>query len=56
MVQLVAFFIGSAGLIYISRASLRVPRSHGFHRFFAWECILALFLLNVDAWFQLPFA
>ena len=43
-------------LIYISRASLRAPRSHGFYRFFAWEAILALFLLNVDFWFRDPFA
>jgi protein-S-isoprenylcysteine O-methyltransferase Ste14 len=35
---------------------LRVPRSHGFYRFFAWEAILALFLLNVEFWFRNPFA
>ena len=51
-----AFAITSAFLIYISRASLRNPHSHGFHRFFAWEAILALFLLNVDFWFRDPFA
>ena len=56
MVQVIAFLIGSAALIYISRASLRAPRSHGFYRFFAWECILALFLVNVDVWFQMPLA
>ena len=43
-------------LIYISRASLRAPRSHGFYRFFAWEFILALFLINEKFWFQNPFA
>ena len=43
-------------LIYISRASLHSPRSHGFYRFFAWEFILALFLFNVKFWFQDPFA
>jgi protein-S-isoprenylcysteine O-methyltransferase Ste14 len=43
-------------LIYISRASLRSPRSHGFYRFFAWEFILALFLLNAKYWFQNPLA
>src|SRR5262249_54462386 len=37
-----------------SRASLRHPRSHGFPRFFAWEVIVALFLLNVDDWFHDP--
>ncbi len=56
MVKLIVFLTASAGLITISRASLRAPRSHGFYRFLAWECILALFLLNVDAWFQTPFA
>jgi protein-S-isoprenylcysteine O-methyltransferase Ste14 len=40
--------------MHVSRSSLRVPRSHGFHRFFAWEFIVALFLLNVDVWFQTP--
>ena len=43
-------------LIYISRASLRAPRSHGFYRFFAWEFILALFLINEKFWFRDPFA
>lgn len=52
------FLIASAGLVYISRDSLRVhaPRTHGFYRFFAWEAILGLFLLNVDFWFVDPFA
>ena len=54
MFKLFIFAVGSAGIIYISRASLRAPRSHGFYRFFAWELILALFLLNVDVWFQAP--
>ena len=52
----IAFSFLTLFLIYISRASLRSPRSHGFYRFFAWECILGLFLLNVDLWFYNPFA
>jgi protein-S-isoprenylcysteine O-methyltransferase Ste14 len=56
MFKLLAFLLLSAGLIYISRASLRAPRSHGFYRFFAWEFIVALFLLNIDVWFQAPFS
>jgi protein-S-isoprenylcysteine O-methyltransferase Ste14 len=56
MSKLVAFLILSAGLIYISRASLRAPRSHGLSRFFAWEFIVALFLVNVDVWFHDPFS
>jgi protein-S-isoprenylcysteine O-methyltransferase Ste14 len=49
-----AFVAISAALVYVSRAALRAPRSHGFYRFFAWECIVALFLLNMGAWFQSP--
>jgi protein-S-isoprenylcysteine O-methyltransferase Ste14 len=54
MAKLIAFGVLSVWLGYISRKSLRVPGSHGFYRFFAWEIILALFLLNVNAWFREP--
>lgn len=56
VIQWLAFLLGTASLVYVSRASLVVPRSHGFYRFFAWEAILALGLLNVDAWFREPFS
>lgn len=56
MFKLVAFAVLSTGLIYVSRAALRAPRSHGFYRFFAWEFIVALFLLNMDVWFSDPFS
>jgi len=56
MLKLAIFVVVSAGFAYVSRASLPVPRSHGFYRFFAWECILALFLLTVESWFRDPFA
>lgn len=56
MEKLIAFIVLSAVIAYISRASLLNPRSHGFYRFFAWEAILALFLLNVQAWFRDPFS
>ena len=55
MLKLVLFVVASAGLTYVSRKSLRV-RAHGFYRFFVWEAMLALFLLNVDFWFVDPFA
>jgi protein-S-isoprenylcysteine O-methyltransferase Ste14 len=55
MWKVIVFTISTLILAYISRASLRAPRSHGFYRFFAWEVILALFLLNVDFWFRNPF-
>jgi protein-S-isoprenylcysteine O-methyltransferase Ste14 len=56
VIKLVAFVVMSTGLLYISRSSLRAPRSHGFYRFFAWEFILVLFLLNVNLWFRDPFS
>lgn len=54
--KIALFLLVSLPIITISRASLRKPGSHGFHRFFAWEAILALFFLNVDSWFQNPFS
>ncbi|MEW5717765.1 MAG: isoprenylcysteine carboxylmethyltransferase family protein [Chloroflexota bacterium] len=50
------FIALSIPIVYVSRNSLRAPRSHGFFRFFAWEAILALVLLNFDCWFCDPFA
>jgi protein-S-isoprenylcysteine O-methyltransferase Ste14 len=41
---------------FISRVSVRNPRSHGFYRFFAWEIILILLLKNVPVWFTEPLA
>jgi protein-S-isoprenylcysteine O-methyltransferase Ste14 len=52
--KIAAFIIISACLICISRASFRGPRSHGFYRFFAWELIVAMLLLNLDGWFHNP--
>jgi len=56
VVKLAVFIIVTAWLAYFSRASLFVPRSHGFYRFFAWECILGLFLLNMEKWFRNAFS
>jgi len=56
MWKIVSFIFVTAIIVYISRTSLRSPRSHGFYRFFAWECMLALFLLNMDFWFDMPLA
>jgi protein-S-isoprenylcysteine O-methyltransferase Ste14 len=54
---LVGLFVIATGLIiYISRASLRQPRSHGFYRFFAWEIILILVIRNIPVWFVEPLA
>jgi protein-S-isoprenylcysteine O-methyltransferase Ste14 len=54
--RLVLFGLGTLTLACVSRASLLKPRSHGFSRFFAWEVMLALTLLNAPGWFRAPFA
>ena len=55
-IKAIVFVVLSLGLIYVSRGSLRATRSHGFYRFFAWEFMLALFLLVIDDWFVSPAA
>lgn len=56
MLKMILFIVASAGIVYVSRASLSVPRSHGFYRFFAWEFIIILVLLNLGRWFRNPFS
>jgi protein-S-isoprenylcysteine O-methyltransferase Ste14 len=56
MPETIIFIAGTAGLIYVSRASLRAPASHGLFRFLAWEGLLILLLLNMRAWFEQPFS
>ena len=54
MLEWLTFFAGTAFLSYVSRASLRMPKSHGFFRFFAWELMLILIVLNMDGWYGAP--
>ena len=56
MWKVISFVVATILLVYISRTSLRQPGSHGFYRFFAWECILLLFLLNIEKWYVNPFS
>jgi protein-S-isoprenylcysteine O-methyltransferase Ste14 len=56
MIRLIIFAIISAGLVSWSWPFLSDPRSHGFFRFFAFESILVLILLNIGGWFRDPFA
>jgi protein-S-isoprenylcysteine O-methyltransferase Ste14 len=50
-----AFLAISAFLAYVSRKPLRRPHTHGFFRFFVWEALAALFLLNGPHWIEDPF-
>lgn len=56
MYRLIAFVLLSALLGFLSRASLRMPRSHGCYRFLAAQFLLALILFNLDRWFDSPFS
>jgi protein-S-isoprenylcysteine O-methyltransferase Ste14 len=56
MLEILIFLVGTGYLAYVSRQSLRQPRSHGFFRFFAWITMLAIFLLVWKGWFADPFS
>ena len=56
MIEIIVFLLLSIGIIWYSLPSLRNPRVHGFHRFFAFEAILGLLLLNLRSWFRDPFS
>ena len=56
LIKIVIFLACSAFLLWYSWKSLQDPLSHGFYRFFAWETIVALILLNADVWFRDPFS
>lgn len=56
MIEIVLFFAISIFIVRFSLPSLRRPGSHGFYRFFAWEAILGMFLMNLRGWFFHPFS
>ena len=56
MFKLFLFLLLSVGAVSLSWASLRDPHCHGFYRFFAFEMVLGITLLNIDLWFTDPFA
>ena len=52
MNEIIAFLIGTAANIWLSWRPLRAPGAHGFYRFFAWEAILGLIILNYKPWWR----
>jgi protein-S-isoprenylcysteine O-methyltransferase Ste14 len=54
--KLITFAVVSGLIVHVSWDSLRNLRSHGFFRFFAFESILVLILLNLGHWFRDPFS
>lgn len=56
MNKLLLFGLISIPVIIISWRSLFNYKSHGFYRFFSWECIIWLFVVNYKFWFVDPFS
>jgi protein-S-isoprenylcysteine O-methyltransferase Ste14 len=55
MRDLIFFGILSLPVIMLSWRTLFNVKSHGFYRFFSWECILWLIVSNYKFWFDDPF-
>jgi protein-S-isoprenylcysteine O-methyltransferase Ste14 len=56
IISILVVSAGSLPIVWVSRRSLLCPESHGFSRFFAFEAILALVVLNAPRWFVRPLA
>ena len=56
MKEFIIFLVGSIGFVMLSRKSFINQPSHGFPRFFVFEAILGLVVLNAPLWFTQPFS
>lgn len=54
MDKVILFIALSLPVIYLSKQTLFDIKSHGFPRFFAWECIIGLIVANYKFWFVEP--
>jgi protein-S-isoprenylcysteine O-methyltransferase Ste14 len=56
IIQISVFVIATFFLIIISWRSLHNPAHHGFYRFFAFEYIVILVIINAPFWFLNPYS
>ena len=56
MIRVGLFIFASLVLLHVSGRALKNPGVHGFYRFFVFEGILVLVLVNHPYWFATPFA
>jgi len=56
MKTIIIFGILSLFIIFISWRTLFNTKSHGFYRFFSWQCMAWLFASNYKYWFTDPFS
>jgi len=54
VIRIILFIIGTILLVRFSRRALKNPEAHGFYRFFVFEGILVLVLVNQPYWFRDP--
>jgi protein-S-isoprenylcysteine O-methyltransferase Ste14 len=54
MEKWIVFGLLSIPVIILSWRTLFNVKSHGFYRFFSWECIIWLFITNYSFWFDNP--
>lgn len=54
MIRIILFIICTAYFVRISWQALKNPGSHGFYRFFVFEGLTLLILLNQPYWFSEP--
>jgi protein-S-isoprenylcysteine O-methyltransferase Ste14 len=52
MVKSIVFLLVTIGLVALSWRAQVLQRAHGLYRFFAFEAIAALTVLNADVWFR----
>lgn len=53
-IRIALFIFVSISVIALSWRSLKSPNSHGFYRFFAFEGVLIILLLNIPFWIRNP--
>jgi len=56
IIQISIFIIISILIILVSFQSLLNPKSHGFYRFFVFETVIILVIINIPYWFINPFS
>jgi len=56
MLQIILFIVLNLAIFAVSWKFLFNPQTHGFYRFFVFETVLVLVILNLDFWIINPFS
>ncbi len=56
MIGIALFLVASVAIVKLSWRSLSSFRAHGFYRFFAFELLAGLIVLNLPIWFRDPWS